>query len=341
MFFDDEPTDLVAIAPPDFLVTGETCFTSLEAIAATVGEDVWTEFLKLHVSPNTRRTYSGAIDDFFMRLLGVKACPERIKEFLGLPEEQAVGVVLKYKTLLLEAKLAPSTINTRLSALKSLVDHARKLKQCGFTLADVQQVRVEKYRDTSGVGADGFRSMLATVDRSTFKGKRDYAILRLLWDNALRRGEVVAANVEDFRDGQLWIIGKGKTQKGAIDLAAATVAAVREWLNVRGGQGDDPLFIAVDVHSFGMRLSGRSVARLVTAASLSDQDGEVNPLVGKRMSPHKVRHSSITTFLDASGGDVRTAQRLSRHSRLDTLMIYDDNRQGLQGKASIVLADLV
>jgi integrase/recombinase XerC len=67
----------------------------------------------------------------------------------------------------------------------------------------------------------------------------------------------------------------------------------------------------------------------------------VNPLVGKRISPHKVRHSSITTFLDASNGDVRTAQRLSRHSRLDTLMIYDDNRQGLQGKASIVLADLV
>jgi hypothetical protein len=38
---------------------------------------------------------------------------------------------------------------------------------------------------------------------------------------------------------------------------------------------------------------------------------------------------------------VRTAQRLSRHSRLDTLMIDDDNRKGLQGKASGVLADLV
>jgi integrase/recombinase XerC len=183
---------------------------------------------------------------------------------------------------------------------------------------------------------------LATVDRSTFKGKRDYAILRLLWDNALRRGELVAANVGDFRDGQLWIVGKGKLQKCSIDLAPATVMALREWLTVRDGAGDEPLFIAVDTNTFGKRLSGRSVARLVAAASLSDGgDGEVNPLVGKRMSPHKVRHSSITTFLDASNGDVRTAQRLSRHSRLDTLMIYDDNRQGLQGKASIVLADLV
>jgi integrase/recombinase XerC len=38
---------------------------------------------------------------------------------------------------------------------------------------------------------------------------------------------------------------------------------------------------------------------------------------------------------------VRTTQRLIRHSRLDTLMIYDDNRKGLQGKALGVLADLV
>jgi integrase/recombinase XerC len=56
--------------------------------------------------------------------------------------------------------------------------------------------------------------------------------------------------------------------------------------------------------------------------------------VTKHLSPHRIRHSS-------SGRDVQTAQRLSRHSRLDTLMIYDDNRKGLQGKASGVLADLV
>ena len=346
--FNSDSDSLVTIDHQDSLTNDALDFSSLSSIAATVNEDVWTDFLKLHVSPNTKRTYAAAIDDFFGRLMNVNASPERIREFLALPDDKALGVVLKYKALLLEAKLAPSTINTRLSALKSLVDHGRKLKQCGFTVADVKQVRVEKYRDTSGVGVDGFRSMLGTVDRSTFKGKRDYAILRLLWDNALRRGELVAANVGDFRDGQLWIVGKGKLQKCSIDLAPATVMAVREWLaalrlrsvQVRDGVGDEPLFIAVDTNTFGKRLSGRSVARLVAGASLCDQ-GEVNPLVGKRMSPHKVRHSSITTFLDASNGDVRTAQRLSRHSRLDTLMIYDDNRQGLQGKASIVLADLV
>ena len=103
---------------------------------------------------------------------------------------------------------------------------------------------------------------------------------------------------------------------------------------MRAGAANEPIFIALDGRSYGKRLSGRSVARVVDWTS-------TDAGVTKHMSPHRIRHSSITTFLDASGGDVRTAQRLSRHSRLDTLMIYDDNRQGLQGKASGVLADLV
>jgi integrase/recombinase XerC len=54
-----------------------------------------------------------------------------------------------------------------------------------------------------------------------------------------------------------------------------------------------------------------------------------------------VRHSAITAYLDSSGGDVRSAQSLSRHADPRTLMIYDDNRQGLQGKATKALGDLL
>jgi integrase/recombinase XerC len=82
------------------------------------------------------------------------------------------------------------------------------------------------------------------------------------------------------------------------------------------------IFITLDGRSYGKRLLERSVARVVDWVA-------TDAGVTKHLSPHRIRHSSITTFLDASGGDVRTAQRLSRHSRLDTLMIYDDNRKGL------------
>jgi integrase len=59
--------------------------------------------------------------------------------------------------------------------------------------------------------------------------------LRLLWDDALRRNEVRLANVKDFEPDaeKLWIQGKGKIQKEAIDLSLQAIAAIQEWLEAR------------------------------------------------------------------------------------------------------------
>ncbi len=62
--------------------------------------------------------------------------------------------------------------------------------------------------------------------------------------------------------------------------------------------------------------------------------------IDKVMSPHRIRHSSITEALNLTNGDVRKVQKLSRHSNLNTLMIYDDNRQNLQGEVTEMLDDL-
>lgn len=53
--------------------------------------------------------------------------------------------------------------------------------------------------------------------------------------------------------------------------------------------------------------------------------------IDKIISPHRIRHSAITESLNLTNGDVRKVQKLSRHKKLDTLMIYDDNRNSLQG----------
>ena len=57
--------------------------------------------------------------------------------------------------------------------------------------------------------------------------------------------------------------------------------------------------------------------------------------------PPSMFDSGITAALEATGGDVRKVQKLSRHANLNTLMIYDDNRQDVQGEISDLLADLV
>ena len=59
------------------------------------------------------------------------------------------------------------------------------------------------------------------------------------------------------------------------------------------------------------------------------------------MSPHRVRHSSITAALDATDGNIRKVQKLSRHSDPKTLMIYDDNRQRAQKEVSDILDELI
>ena len=95
----------------------------------------------------------------------VRVNPHQIREFLNLPSAQAIGVVLSYRSRLLDLNLSPNTINTRLAAIKSLVNHARKLSQCGFSLEDVASLKVEVYRDTSGVEPDVYRVMIGAIDR--------------------------------------------------------------------------------------------------------------------------------------------------------------------------------
>ncbi|NJN12655.1 MAG: tyrosine-type recombinase/integrase [Richelia sp. RM2_1_2] len=301
--------------------------------------DVIEQLLSDTRSPNTKQAYEKDMKDFFMFIAGCKPTHELVLEFLHLEQRHAVALVLKYKANLIKKELAEATVNRRLSAIKSLTAMGRKLGLCDYTLEDVKGEKVETYRDTTGVSPEDFAKVLKLVDRDTLKGKRDYAILRLLWDNALRRSEVCNLNVGDFnaQESTLSILGKGKgKQKVVVDLSQKTVEAITEWLiaSRRTHFTRKPLFIVLAHYSNGNRLSGEAIRRLVSG--LCKQAG-----ITKQMSPHRVRHSSITTVLDNNNGNYRAAQRFSRHSKPDTVMKYDDNRQKLQKKMTDIISDLV
>lgn len=272
-----------------------------------------------------------------MQVAKAAPTPELVGEFLKLDRYQAMTLVLRYRRILTDRGLAPSTINTRLAAIKSLVSYARKVGECHYDLADVEGVRVETYRDTSGVNPTEYQGMMGIFDRQTIKGVRDYAILRLLWDNALRRAELCQANVKDFDPigGKLWIIGKGKVQRQSIDLSSQSVQAIQAWLAMRGKcKVTEPLFCTLDRATKGHRLSGNAIYKLVRETGTSAG-------IYKVMSPHRVRHSAITAALDATNGDTRRVQKLSRHADLNTLTLYDDNRRHHQGEVTNILAELV
>jgi integrase/recombinase XerC len=332
-------------------------------------KDILQELLQDRRSPNTRRTYAKSLRDFFVTMTQGEPSPERIAWFLCLNRFEAIALVLRYRAGLVEKGLKPATINVRLSAVKSLVNYARKIGKCDYTLDDVEGLRAETYRDTSGVSPDGFKQITAAVNGDSLKGKRDLAILRLLWDNALRRAEVCTLNIEDYQpgEGKLWIKGKGKLTKEPISLSGKAIGLIDDWLGALGERGNresfgklrntgmgfrerqpngsspssiphflptTPLFCTVDRATFGHRLSGNAIYNIVrnTAESAG---------ITKVMSPHRIRHSAITAALDATGGDARKVQKLSRHKNLNTLMIYDDNRRQHQAEVTGILADLV
>jgi len=284
--------------------------------------DVLKQLLADKRSENTRRAYEKDVNDFLKTMTGKSACPDSVLEFLHLEERQAVSVVLKYKAKLIDKGLKEATVNRRLAAIKSLVEMGRKLGVCHYSLGDIKGEKVAKYRDTTGVDAGTFERVLVQCDRATLAGKRDYALLRLLWGNALRRNEVSQLSVRDFDPvtRTLRILGKGRgTQSETVDLGLATVQAIADWLEVKPGVGDGPLFTALDFAHSGHRLTGDGIRKIVVRHS-------ENAGIKKQMSPHRIRHSAITAALDATDGNVRKVQKLSRHRKLDTLMIYDDNR---------------
>jgi integrase/recombinase XerC len=299
--------------------------------------DIWLDFLSLKISANTQRAYAKAIADFYQRVYDEAVSPESISRFITLPPSEALFQVLNYRRMLIEAKLAPSTINVRLSALKSLVDYARKMGKCAFSLNDVPGLKTENYRDTTGIDAEAFKGVIKLADVNTVSGARDYAILRLLWDNALRRGEVCSLDVKDFSASgrKLMILGKGKISKISIDLSSGTTAAISRWLELRGRYSDDdPMFISLSRNQPGHRLGGSAIYAIVRQYC---QEQEIE----KMMSPHRVRHSALTAHLNASDGNIRAAQALSRHADIKTLTLYDDNRHQHQQGATDLLGSLL
>jgi integrase/recombinase XerC len=295
-------------------------------------ERVLGDWLNTKRSNHTRRVYQKDIDNFLADL------GTELGKFLSLDRHGAYALVSRYKGDLLQKGLKSATINRRLAAIKSLVCFAYNCGHCEFMLEAVKGEKLSAYRDTSGVDPETFKRVLGGIDRGTLKGIRDYALLMLLWSNALRRSEVSKANIADFDPvaKTLRIYGKGRgNQSEIVSLGSGTVTAIESWLSARGETNPDKaLFCSVNAGYRDGRLCTQAIYNIVKERC---QDAGIT----KTMSPHRVRHSSITAALEATGGDVRRVQKLSRHSSLNTLLIYDDNRKNHQGEVTDILDSLI
>lgn len=291
------------------------------------GRAVIAEFLA-NLSERTRRSYEADLEDF-RAFVDVKSRLEAFAVILNAGPAGAFRVVTRYKTHLRARALSPATINRRLACLRSLVRFARAAGLANWPLA-VPNVKGAQSRDTRGPGRAVVQAMIdAAKRRGDAKGVRDVAVIRLLYDLALRRGEVVSLNVEDvdLTAGVVMVLGKGRAEREGRTLPEPTAKALRAWLKVRGTE-PGPLFTNFDRAGKGGRLTAEAVYYLVK---------RLGARANAKVTPHGLRHAAITEALDR-GGDVRAVQRYSRHKDLSVVLVYDDSRRDFAGEVARVVA---
>ena len=306
-------------------------------VAMTSGEvsSLITSFLG-SVSRNSAEAYRRDLEAF-ARHVDASEPAAAIGRLLSLSPGAAHTLATDYRSAMTIARCAPTTINRRLATLRSLVSVARVTGHVSWQL-QIKNVRADTYRDTRGPQSHCVAALLAVAaQQAPMKAARDIALVRLLHDLALRRGEVVSLDLADFDMAarRLWVTGKGRTEKTPLTLPGPTLAAISAWISSRG-EIPGPLFTTFDPTRKGnlsRRLTGQGLWTIIKAL------GKAASVTNAR--PHGLRHAGITRGLDLTGGDVRAVQRFSRHANLQTLITYDDNRTDLGGKVAALVAGAV
>ena len=134
---------------------------------------------------------------------------------------------------------------------------------------------------------------------------RDRAILETLFSTGLRVSELVSLKRDeiDFNRGEFSVRGKGSKIR-VVFLSKIAIDAIRSYLDKR-----------TDVEPELFPLTTRTVQRIVRKYAIRAG------IIGKKVSPHSLRHSYATDLL-RNGADIRSVQAMLGHASVTTTQIY-------------------
>lgn len=264
-------------------------------------------FLRNQTSLSTRRTYATELKLFAVF----------VKKGV---QDVTISDVLDYKAHLESTGLQAVTIVKKLRSVGSLFKflHGQNLiprnPMTGLRLPKIRQETVSK--DILSLVESN--RLMASIDTSTLKGKRDKAMIALALVNAWRCIELCRANVGDLsKRDDCWVMRvHGKCGKEVdVRIRDDVYVAIKDYLDARGElAADAPLFIGVN-HRSGKRMSTRTVQLMVRDRLKGIGADRPNICV------HTLRHSSLSQLIRA-GASLLDAQTLARHSSPSTTMVY-------------------
>ena len=216
--------------------------------------------------------------------------------------------------------LSPASLARALAAIRGAARH--RLEEDGGTdptdgvAAPRRPGRLPKALDEEQVAR-----LLAAADTPDPVGRRDRAMLELLYGTGMRVGELVALDLDDVGgdSGLIRVLGKGNKER-LVPLGRCASAALADWLGPGGRpelaparwarRGDaEALFL----NQRGGRLTRQGVWTVLRTRSARAGLAPVHP--------HVLRHSCATHML-AHGADIRVVQELLGHASIATTQIY-------------------
>ena len=157
-------------------------------------------------------------------------------------------------------------------------------------------------------------SIIRCVDTSSWMGKRDRAILEVLYGCGLRVSEASGLKISSvfFEHGFIRIIGKGNKERLVPigEMAMEALEAYMEDRPVPAAKDDDLVFL----NRFGKSISRVSLFKIVKKYTLAAG-------IMKEISPHTFRHSFATHLIE-HGADLRGVQEMLGHENIATTEIY-------------------
>jgi site-specific recombinase XerD len=239
-------------------------------------------------------------------------------------EELTVGMVRSFLDHLeRDRHNSVSTRNNRLAAIHSFFEYLastdpRCLAQCQAILT-VQfkrhAQRVPQYLERQEV-----LKIFTQIDLQAPLGRRDDALLRLLYNTGMRAQELVVLDVNHLRFSRPYyvrIFGKGRKER-TCPLWNETVQSIKAYLETRSVRLDEavPLFVNAE----GNRLT-RFGIRYIIGHRVADAANICPSLLTRKVSPHTWRHTTAMHLLQ-SGVDLSMIRSWLGHAHLQTTSGY-------------------
>ena len=155
--------------------------------------------------------------------------------------------------------------------------------------------------------------LISSIEVDTVKGRRDRAIVEVLYSCGLRVSELITLRVSDlfFGEGYIRVIGKGDKQR-LVPISDLARERISLYLDERKAakSNEEVLFL----NNRGKQLTRVMIFTILRRAALRAG-------IDKKISPHTLRHSFATHLLEGGAG-IRQVQELLGHESILTTEIY-------------------